>query len=181
MIGDSGAGPPNGAHNGWNLDRRQLLRDRIAADPKRATAVFEADVEWSGGGAAQAKAGDGTITFDEPAWSGGGARAAHPVEAVLAALGASIAAGLSAAAAQARCPIVMLRVHVEGGVDLARTLGIVDQRPVIDLVQVEVTIEAPADRSAIEGWLTEAMAQSPIAGLFAAAGEPVQARLIDAG
>ena len=164
--------------NGWSLDRLEFLRQRIGGDPKRATAVFEAAVEWSGGGAAQANAGGGTLAFDEPAWSGGGGKAAHPVEAVLATLGASVAAGIAAAAAQAGCPIRALSLHVEGGVDLARTLGIVDRRPVIDLVQIEVAIEAAADGAVIEGWLAEAVARSPIAGLFAAAGQPVQARLV---
>ena len=89
--------------NGWSLDRLEFLRQRIVGDPKRATAVFEAAVEWSGGGAAQANAGGGTLAFDEPA-------------------------GI-AAAAQAGCPIRALSLHVEGGVDLARTLGIVDRRP----------------------------------------------------
>ena len=164
--------------NGWNLDRLQFLRERIGGDPKRATAVFEAEVEWSGGGASRAQGGGGTLAFDEPTWSGGGGTAAHPVEAVLAALGASVAAGIAAAAAQAGCPIGTLSLHVEGGVDLARTLGIIDRRPVIDLVQIEVAIAATADRAVIEGWLAEAVARSPIAGLFAAAGEPVQARLV---
>ena len=167
------------ADNGWNVERRSFLRSRVQADPKRATAVFEAEVRWSGGGAAQAQVGDLTLAFDEPDWSGGGGQGIHPVEALLSALGASIAAGLAAAATAAGCSLETLEIHVEGGVDLARTHGIVEGRPVIDLVQVEVAIMASADPSVIEGWLAEALARSPIAGLFAAAGEPVQARLVD--
>ncbi|HEX2173404.1 MAG TPA: hypothetical protein VHL09_13280 [Dehalococcoidia bacterium] len=173
----AGAHDPESVSNGWNLDRREFLEDRLGADPKRATAVFEADLTWLGGPGVEARTEGAGIAFDLPPWAGGAGRGVQPVEALLAALAAEVVAGFTLAAARAGMTLSAVSAHVEGGVDLARSVGTVDQRPIVDLVQLELVCATAGDPTLAEGWLHQAVARSAIAGLFAAAGDPVQARL----
>ena len=171
---------PNGAERrlGWDWPRRQFFRARLLEDSRRAIAVYESDLTWIAGARSTATTSAGELAFDEPVYAGGSGQGQEPVAAVLAALGASVLAGIAEAAAESGVTVDAIRIHTEGGVNLAATLGPRDQRPRIDRPQLEAEIVAAADRPRLESWLQEAIAASPIAGLFAAAGEPVEARLI---
>lgn len=165
--------------NGWNLQRRGYLEERLRADPRRATVVLEVDLDWQRGAVVALQNRSESPAFDLPTWAGGTERASSPVEAVLAALGAEIAGELSLLAAQAGATIESLSLHVEGGVDLARVAGITPKRPIIDEVQVEVALTTAEPLPNAAEVLHRAVGRSAIAGLFAAAGEPVTVTLVD--
>jgi len=143
-------------------------KSAVAADAKKAQAVFRSENDLVGVTEVASLAGSGhQVTVDEPKSLGGGNVAANPVEYALTALGSCQAITYRFWAAHLGLALDSVRVEVEGDLDVRGFFGIDDSvRPGFGAVRVRVRLSGPEPAERYEELARAVDAHCPVLDLF---------------
>ena len=132
-------------------DRLPGLRDRLRAEPARASRSYTAATELADGLRCEVAMGEHRLVVDERPSIGGSDEAASPIEAVLGVLAACQAITYRVWAATLGVALEHVRVEVTGDIDLLGFFGLDDAaRAGFTALRIEVALDGPEPRERYE-------------------------------
>lgn len=125
-------------------DRLPALRDRLRAEPHRASRSYTASTSLGDGLRCEVTMGEHAIVIDERPSIGGTDEGASPIEAVLGVLAACQAITYRVWAATLGMRLDAVRVEVHGDIDLLGFFGLSDTaRAGFHTLRLDVALEGP--------------------------------------
>ena len=167
--------------NGVNVEALLEARKALTEAPEAAQFTWWASCEWKSGtyshstvegffglGEEQARTTVFNFDADHPEVFASEARGATPVEYVLVGLASCLTAGIAAIAQHREIQLRSVTATIEGGMDIQGILGIdSDVRNGFDGIKITYTIDADADRDAIEALVAQSQKRSAVYDIIA--------------